>query len=88
MPGWMGDWTGALLLGTWALTVGMAALAAGMGAWGYGFVRGVRWERSKHQAWLGRERRKEQKPVPVERRAGHRAPDTAPDMAKAPTPEE
>ena len=69
MPDWMGDWTGQLLLFVWALSCALTAVTGWFAGWASGFVRGVRWERSKRQAWLGRERRKEQRPVQVERRA-------------------
>lgn len=90
-------------LGLWAVTIIAASFAGWSAGWAIGFLRGVRWEKSHHQAWLGRERRKAEKPVAVERRAARHsspaplsqsdtgemaAPAPLPGTAKAPAPEE
>ena len=65
-------------LALWAVTIIAACFAGWSSGWAIGFLRGVRWEKSNHQTWLGKERRKAEKPVPVERRAGRHAPADGP----------
>jgi hypothetical protein len=66
------------LLAVWAVSVLLAAIAGWGVAWGAGFLQGVRWERSHKRAWEGRERRRVDRPVEVDRRRPADGPEQSP----------